>query len=147
MRIWGHNSTFVDEQVRTPLVIYAPKQAAKVVFRLTSHSDIVPTLMPMLGVTNPNSDYSIGLNLLGVEARNHAYISDWDKLAYVDQDVKIVQPVNSKAFFMQKVSTRKDVALNGAEASAMLHQKSNTNMQIMRDLSHFTRKSTKSSTP
>lgn len=144
---WGHNSTFVDEQVRTPLVIYAPKQVAKVVTRLTSHSDIVPTLMPMLGVTNPNSDYSIGLNLLSDEARNHAYIADWDKLAYVDQDVKIVQPVNSKAFFMQKVSTRKDVALSGAEASAMLHKKSNTNMQIMRDLSHFTRKSTKSSTP
>lgn len=142
---WGHNSTFVDEQVRTPLVIYAPKQAAKVVARLTSHSDIVPTLMPMLGVTNPKSDYSIGFNLLGDEARDHTYIADWDKLAYVDQDVKIVQPVNSKAFFMQKVSTRKDVALNGADAKAMLHKKSYSNMQIMRDLSHFTKKSNKDS--
>lgn len=142
---WGHNSTFVDEQVRTPLVIYAPRQAAKVVARLTSHSDIVPTLMPMLGVTNPKSDYSIGFNLLGDEARDHTYIADWDKLAYVDQDVKIVQPVNSKAFFMQKVSTRKDVALNGADAKAMLHKKSYSNMQIMRDLSHFTKKSNKDS--
>lgn len=137
---WGHNSTFVDEQVRTPLVIYAPKHAANIVSRLTSHSDIVPTLMPMLGVTNPKADYSIGFNLLSNEVRDHAYIADWDKLAYVDQDVKIVQPVNSKAFFMQKVSTRKDVELKGADAKAMLHKKSNSNMQIMRDLSHFTKK-------
>lgn len=138
---WGHNSTFVDEQVRTPLVIYAPEHAANIVGRLTSHSDIVPTLMPMLGVTNPKADYSIGFNLLSNEVRDHAYIADWDKLAYVDQDVKIVQPVNSKAFFMQKVSTKKDVELKVTDAKAMLHKKSNSNMQIMRDLSHFTKKS------
>jgi len=133
--------------VRTPLVIYAPEHAANVVGGLTSHSDIVPTLMPMLGVTNPKTDYSIGFNLLSNEVRDHAYIADWDKLAYVDQDVKIVQPVNSKAFFMQKVSTRKDVELNGAAAKAMLRRKSNSNMQIMRDLSHFTKKSDKAGAP
>lgn len=136
---WGHNSTFVDEQVRTPLVIYAPKQAAKIVDRLTSHSDIVPTLMPMLGVTNPANDYSIGFNLFGSEIRDHIYIADWDRLAYVDKDVKIVQPVNSKAFFMQKVSTRQDVVLSGSATKAMLEQKRNSNMQIMHDLSHFTK--------
>lgn len=140
---WGHNSTFVDEQVRTPLVIYAPNQAAKVVNRLTSHSDIVPTIMPMLGVTNPNSDYSIGINLLSNETRDHTYIADWDKLAYVDKDVKIVQPVNGKAFFMQKVSTMHDVAITGAAAKAMLAQKRSSNMQIMRDLSHFTKRANK----
>ncbi len=143
--LWGHNSTFVDEQVRTPLVIYAPKQAEKVVDRLTSHSDIVPTLMPMLGVTNPKNDYSIGLNLFGTETRDHIYIADWDRLAYVDKDVKIVQPVNSKAFFMQKVSTRQDVVLNGSAAKAMLEQKRSSNMQIMHDLSHFTKKAGKAS--
>lgn len=142
---WGHNSTFVDEQVRTPLVIYAPKQAAAVVDKLTSHSDIVPTMMPMLGVTNPKDDYSIGLNLFGKETRDHVYIADWDRLAYVDKDVKIVQPVNSKAFFMQKVSTRQDVVLNGSAAKAMLEKKRNSNMQIMHDLSHFTKKTDKAS--
>ena len=99
---WRHNSTFVDEQVRTPLVIYAPNHAAKVVDRLTSHSDIVPTMMPMLGVTNPINDYSIGFNLFGKEVRDHIYIADWDKLAYVDKVVKIVQPVKHKAFFCKR---------------------------------------------
>lgn len=136
---WGHNSTFVDEQVRTPLVIYIPQQAGKVTDRLTSHNDIVPTLMPMLGVTNPSSDYSIGLSLLGNEVRDHAYIADWDRLAYVDNEVKIVQPVNSKAFFMQKISTKQDAPLVGAAAKTMLEKKRNSNVQIKRDLSHFTK--------
>ena len=140
---WGHNSTFVDEQVRTPLVIYAPKQAAKVVNQLTSHNDIVPTIMPMLGVTNPHSDYSIGINLFTNETRDHTYIADWDKLAYVDKDVKIVQPVNGKAFFMQKVSTMQDVAITGVAAKTMLAQKRGSNTQIMRDLSHFTKRANK----
>lgn len=144
---WGHNSTFVDEQVRTPLVIYAPEHTADIVGRLTSHSDIVPTLMPMLGVTNPKADYSIGFNLLNNEVRTHTYIADWDKLAYIDHDVKIVQPVNSKAFFMQKVSTKDDIELTGAVAKAMLLKKSSSNMQIMRDLSHFTKKFDETVTP
>ena len=101
--------------------------------------------MPMLGVTNPKNDYSIGLNLFGTETRDHIYIADWDRLAYVDKDVKIVQPVNSKAFFMQKVSTRQDVVLNGSVAQAMLEQKRSSNMQIMHDLSHFTKKAGKAS--
>ncbi len=134
---WGHNSTFVDEQVRTPLVIYMPKQAASIVGKLTSHSDIVPTMMPILGVSNPKSDYSIGINLLSDETREHVYIADWDKLAYVDKDVKIVQPVNGKALFMQKISTMQDKPILGDAAKVMLDSKRGSNMQIMRDLTHF----------
>jgi len=134
---WGHNSTFVDEQVRTPLVIYAPKHAANVVNALTSHADIVPTLMPMLGVTNPKADYSIGINLFNGETRNHAYIADWDSLAYVDAEVKIIHPVNSNSVFKQKLTTAQDQPLTGEAANAMLAKKSATTMQIMRDLTHF----------
>jgi uncharacterized protein len=134
---WGHNSTFVNEQVRTPLVIYTPNKAPEIADKLTSHADIVPTLMPLLGVTNPKQDYSIGLDLFGTETRNHVYIADWDRLAYVDKDAKIVQPVNGKGMFMQKVSTMQDVELKGAEAKAMLNKKSASNAQTMRDLTHF----------
>jgi uncharacterized protein len=134
---WGHNSTFVDQQICTPLVIYMPQKAAAEVNQLTSHADIVPTLMPLLGVTNPKADYSIGINLFAGETRDHVYIADWDRLAYVDKDVKIVQPVNGKGLFMQKVSTRQDKELKGAEANAMLAKKQTSTAQIMRDLTHF----------
>ncbi|MDP3678827.1 MAG: sulfatase-like hydrolase/transferase, partial [Methylotenera sp.] len=101
---WGHNSTFVDQQVRTPLVIYAPGMKPVASDQMTSHMDVIPTIMPLLGVTNPTSDYATGYNLFAGEKRSHTYISDWDKVAYVDDDVKITQPVNGKSFVLMKAS-------------------------------------------
>lgn len=134
---WGHNSTFVDEQIRTPLVIYRPNKPAAVVEKMTSHADIVPTLMPLLGVTNSQSDYSIGINLFSNQSRDHVYIADWDKLAYVDSDVKIVHPVNSHGLFKQMVTKANDQSVTTAVAQQLLKEKQKATMQIMRDLTHF----------
>jgi len=41
------------KQVRTPLVIYTPNMKPLVSDQMTSHMDVVPTLMPLLGVTKP----------------------------------------------------------------------------------------------
>ncbi|PPD18552.1 MAG: sulfatase [Methylotenera sp.] len=136
---WGHNSTFVDEQIRTPLVIYMPNKPAAVVEKMTSHADIVPTLMPMLGVTNAKSDYSIGINLLSNQVRDHVYIADWDKLAYVDNKVKIVHPVNNSSMFKLAVSTASDKNVSYAMASQILQKKQKATMQIMQDLTHFSK--------
>ncbi len=138
---WGHNATFVDQQVRTPLVIYIPGQAPKVSDQLTSHMDVVPTLMPLLGVNNPKTDYSLGVNLLKGEVRDHTYIADWDKLVYMDNEVKVQQPVGGKSLFSQKITTVDDKPLSGESAKAMLAKKQPEMVQIMRDLSHFLKKS------
>lgn len=134
---WGHNSTFVDEQIRTPLVIYMPNKPASVQQKMTSHADIVPTLMPILGVSNPQSDYSIGINLFSNQTRSHVYIADWDKLAYVDSEVKIVHPVNSNSLFKLAVTTADDKNVSDAVAHQMLQKKQQATMQVMQDLTHF----------
>jgi len=137
---WGHNSTFVDQQVRTPLVIYAPKMKPLVSNQLTSHMDVVPTIMPLLGVTNPSSDYATGYNLLAGEKRNHTYISDWDKIAYVDDDVKITQPVNGKSFVLMKASKGNDEPLSPAERKVVLANKQAAMLQLVHDLGKFFKK-------
>lgn len=137
---WGHNSTFVDQQVRTPLVIYTPNMKPLVSNQLTSHMDVVPTLMPLLGVTNLTSDYATGVNLLAGEKRDHTYISDWDRIAYVDDDVKITQPVNGKSFALLKASKGNDDALNPAERKAILAKKQPAMLQLVQDLSKFFKK-------
>jgi len=137
---WGHNSTFVDQQVRTPLVIYTPKMQALVSDQMTSHMDVVPTLMPLLGVTNPSSDYAIGYNLLAGEKRDHTYISDWDKIAYVDDEVKITQPVNGKSFVLVKASKGNDDPLGNNEQKSMLQKKQAALVQLMQDLGKFFKK-------
>ncbi|MGB7817020.1 MAG: sulfatase-like hydrolase/transferase [Methylotenera sp.] len=137
---WGHNSTFVDPQVRTPLVIYAPNMKPLVSDQMTSHMDVVPTMMPLLGVTNPTSDYATGYNLLTGEKRSHTYISDWDRVAYVDDDVKITQPVNGKGFTLMKVSKGNDDPLNADERNTLLAKKQPAMLQLVQDLSKFFKK-------
>ncbi len=137
---WGHNSTFVDPQVRTPLVIYTPNMKPLVSDQMTSHMDVVPTIMPLLGVTNPSSDYATGYNLLAGEKRSHTYISDWDKVAYVDDDVKITQPVNGKSFVLMKVSKGNDEALSNEERKAIIAKKQPAMLQLVQDLSKFFKK-------
>ncbi len=137
---WGHNSTFVDPQVRTPLVIYAPGMKPVVSDQMTSHMDVIPTIMPLLGVTNPSSDYATGYNLLAGEKRTHTYISDWDKVAYVDDEVKITQPVNGKSFVLMKASKGNDEPLSNEERKAVLQKKQAAMMQLVQDLSKFFKK-------
>lgn len=137
---WGHNSTFVDQQVRTPLVIYKPNAAPLVSDQMTSHMDLVPTIMPLLGVTNPSSDYSTGYNLLAGEKRSHTYISDWDKVTYVDDDVKITQPVNAKSFALMTASRGDDSALPSDERKAIMEKKQPAMLQLVQDLSKFFKK-------
>lgn len=137
---WGHNSTFVDEQVLTPLVIYALGMKPVVSKQMTSHMDIIPTIMPLLGVTNPSKDYALGANLFKGETRNHTYIADWDRVVYVDDDVKITQPVNTQGFAMMKVSKADDTQFSEQERKAVLATKQSAMLQLMQDLSHFFKK-------
>lgn len=134
---WGHNSTFVDPQVRTPLVIYTPEMKPLISDQMTSHMDIVPTIMPLLGVTNKSSDYATGYNLLAGEKRTHTYISDWDKVVYVDDDVKITQPVNGKSFSLMKASKGNDEPLNNNERAAIMQKKQAAMIQLVQDLGKF----------
>lgn len=145
---WGHNSTFVDAQVRTPLVIYVPGMSPLVSNQMTSHMDVIPTVMPLLGVTNPSNDYSIGYNLLAGEKRSHTYISDWDKVTYVDDEVKITQPVNVKSFALLKASKGDDTPMSHEERKAILIKKEPALIQLVRDLSKFfKKKDTKTTKP
>lgn len=135
---WGHNSTFVDQQIRTPLVLWLPgQQQGKVVDTMTSHMDIVPTLMPLLGVTNLTSDYSIGHNLLKDTSRTYTYVSDWDHITYIDQDIKITQPINIGSYAGNTVTDGNDAPLADDKKNALLKIKQPAMLQILQDLSHF----------
>lgn len=144
---WGHNSTFVDPQVRTPLVIWAPGMQPRVSDQMTSHMDVVPTLMPLLGVTNPAGDYSTGYNLLAGEKRRYTYISDWDRVTYVDDEVKITQPVNIKSFGGMKTTLKSDEPLSREQARELLQKKQPELKNLIQDLGKFLTKKDKAASP
>jgi membrane-anchored protein YejM (alkaline phosphatase superfamily) len=61
---WGHNSNFSRYQTQVPLVVHWPGRAPARHAGMTSHVDVVPTLMQrVLGCVGPPRQYSNGFDL------------------------------------------------------------------------------------
>jgi membrane-anchored protein YejM (alkaline phosphatase superfamily) len=92
LNFWGHNSNFTNAQIQVPFVMFGPGIAPEAVpfsrTALTSHEDLVPTLMKnYLGVTSPVTDYSTGVDLLGPAIeRDWVISSNYSGYAVVGND-------------------------------------------------------------
>ncbi|MCK4710844.1 MAG: sulfatase-like hydrolase/transferase, partial [Gammaproteobacteria bacterium] len=88
---WGHNSNFSKYQIQVPLVIYWPGKQPQVYSQLTSHVDIVPTLMQeIFSCSNPVRDYSNGQSLFDQHERKFVMVNNWNNQAIVNKtQVKI----------------------------------------------------------
>jgi len=133
---WGHNSTFTEEQTRVPLVIWVPGMVPRRVDRMTSHVDIPATLLPLLGVTNPAKDYSLGFDLLGSQGEKYSVMADWDTIAYVDEDHKATFGYSGVSI-NQKVTTKNDVVIEDQEGFYATHRP--VLLQIMKELRRFSK--------
>ena len=81
---FGHNSAFSKTQVKVPFVIKLPSNQHQKYSSLSSHNDLVPTLLSYLGVNNPVSDYSNGINLLNSAVkRDYVFTANWNKNAVI----------------------------------------------------------------
>ena len=84
---FGHNSSFSEAQIHAPLVFKLPKTRHAQIDKMTSHLDIPATLLHLLGVTNPPSDYSCGADIFDEKFnRNYAYIAKWNKNAILTKN-------------------------------------------------------------
>jgi uncharacterized protein len=135
---WGHGSTFVEEQIKTPFVLWIPNTGNGSVEKLTSHLDIASTLLPFLGVTNPPEDYSLGFNLLGDQQRPYNIISDWSRICYADPHYKMSIPLKAAGAFKNDLNTKDDVPVRDNEEFMKKHQK--TLVKVMRELNRFKQK-------
>lgn len=135
---WGHNSTFVNEQVRTPLVLWLPNLSGQEHNEMSSHMDIIPTIMPYLGVQNPSADYTLGHDLINGVDRSYTYISDWYRIAYLDDKVKATMNINGYA--STQFTTPKDQALPAHELASAQQSQARIMLNIMHDLSKFLQK-------
>jgi len=135
---WGHNSTFVDQQILTPLVIWVPSKAAKIHNEMSSHMDIPATIMPLLGVTNPASDYSIGNDLFSDSQRAYTYSSDWNRITYIDDKIKSTMNIHGAA--SNQITAADDTPLSPAQAVENIRGKQGVMRQVMHDISKFLEK-------
>jgi len=101
---YGHNSAFNRAQVQSPLIIKFPGQAPKVINTITSHVDVVPTLLTHIGVSTPASAYSNGHDLQSADyQRNYAFISNWYKSAVLTKEYTAIFPNENDKMFQHDI--------------------------------------------
>jgi membrane-anchored protein YejM (alkaline phosphatase superfamily) len=104
----GHNSEFHEEQIHVPLVLWIPGDAGRAVERVTSHVDIVPTLLPLLGVRNPTADYALGADLR--DGAQHAFtlVADWSRIGLMEPRCKLTLPLSGAGLLQSGALTGPD---------------------------------------
>jgi len=117
---WGHNSSFVDEQIRVPLIVSHPDFAPATVSSMTSHMDIPGMLLTTLGVENPVSDYSLGNRLLDTTANDMVVVASWTDLGIVSDKGKLVIPFRSTTQHLHLATTRDDEPIDLSDLTKAL---------------------------
>jgi membrane-anchored protein YejM (alkaline phosphatase superfamily) len=135
---WGHNSMFHNQQIHTPMVVWVPGMKPAVYEHATSHIDWVPTLLPMLGVKNPVSDYAQGKSLFDTSARDYRVASDWSSIAIMDDKYKIRLPLTSDGALRNEVSDADDKPIENTRDIIALSQ--HKLIAVMKSLSTFRQK-------
>lgn len=89
---FGHNTNFSSAQTKVPMVIKLPSslkgKPIPSTNTLTSHVDIVPTLLSLIGTKNPANEYSNGQNIFDDSfARDQVTCSNWTKNSIISDDL------------------------------------------------------------
>lgn len=133
---WGHNSTFGEEQLRTPLVLRVPGAAARQYTGMTSHMDLPLTILRLLGVTNPAADLGCGMDLSDPNYRREFCVAgDWHSLAIIDRDYKAILPVQGLRIGAQ-YTTKDDAPVDSSAAGAAMQPEI---IQVLNELHAFGR--------
>ncbi len=92
---WGHTSAFSSYQSRVGFVLYIPGRGHAEIDYITSHHDVAPTFLKLLGYTTPPDVYSQGRDLLDPAGHAYAVVAGWDEAAIIDELYTIVMPTQS----------------------------------------------------
>ena len=88
---WGHGSNYSKWQIHVPLIVYYPDiETGKRFSHVTTHYDIVPTIMKRyLGVENPTTDYSMGYDFYDTVNRFPHVVGDHVNYGFVFENMII----------------------------------------------------------
>ena len=124
---FGHNSAFTRYQTSVPFIVKFPKNMQNIEFAnldgLTSHNDVVPSLLSLIGVTNKPTDYSNGGNIFNKEfKRNFAFCANWNNNAILTDDkIYVFSNLPNKMFSNEvRDSSTYEKVLNGEKVNSKL---------------------------
>ena len=134
---WGHNSGFVEEQIRTPMVTWLPGVPHRVVEAPTSHVDIGTTLLQVLGAPREASAYSLGRHLLDDAPRPFIVSSDWHSIAVISADMKYRIAYTNRGNDHWSPTTLGDVPIDATNVGGILEGNRQAVLDAIADCSRF----------
>lgn len=87
---YGHTNAFSKWQTQVPLVLYVPGREPDTIDYMTSHLDIVPTMLTELGFTTDPAVYSQGKPLLTDPKHKYVVSSGWDDCGIIGPEYVLV---------------------------------------------------------
>ena len=94
---FGHNTSFSKGQIHIPFILKLPKSLENLGLEkhinssMTSHQDVVPTLLTLLGVKNNPIEYSNGKNFFSdTFKREYVFSANWNNNAIVTKEFTYV---------------------------------------------------------
>jgi membrane-anchored protein YejM (alkaline phosphatase superfamily) len=136
---WGHNSSFVEEQTHTPMVVWMPGMGHAEINRLTSHLDIGTTLLQQLGAPADANDYSLGRNLFDASPRPYIVVSDWHSIGVHTADMKYRIPYNNRGTDHWQPTATDDSIFASDKTADILNENRGGILDAMQNCSRFSR--------
>ncbi|MCX7770281.1 MAG: sulfatase-like hydrolase/transferase [Proteobacteria bacterium] len=93
---FSHTSAFNDYQIRTATVMHTPGLGRKRLTNITSHIDLVPTILSYMGCKTPISEYSHGKNIFSENSKDYTFSFNWYDGSIVTKDYRIVIPLTTE---------------------------------------------------
>ncbi len=95
-RMWGHTGNFTYTEVRVPMAIRGPGIAPGVESAPTSHVDVAPTLLEMLGADPAmRGKWTVGENMFSPAAKRNRVVAGWEVVGTWTPDAIIMLPLNT----------------------------------------------------
>lgn len=134
---WGHNSSFVDEQVRTPMVMWVPGRGHSTINEVSSHLDVGTTLLQMLGAPQDPRNYSLGRNLFAIADRPYIVSSDWHSIDVITADMKYRLPYTNRGVDQWDPTDLADMPYAGETMQTILRKNNMLVLDAIRNCSKF----------
>jgi uncharacterized protein len=133
---WGHTSDFSKYQSRVSFILYIPGYPHQEITYPTSHLDVAPTFLKMLGYSTPAEKYSQGQDLFTSGRNASVMVSGWSDCAIIDPQNTIVLPTETYNAGSSEVRTTDTYQLVPDE-NAVFKKKQDTIMAVMKRMGVF----------
>ena len=124
---FGHNTSFSEGQTHVPFIVKLPKILQNKGLKqkedeLSSHQDVLPTLLTLLGVTNGVDEYSNGKDLFSNSFnREYVFSANWNNSAVITKELTYVfSNLPNKMFNNEIRDTQTYEVLKGKKTKSQL---------------------------